>query len=283
MTPRVRQGFASDVADFRRICGPDHHAIDTLSAHYVRHCFAPHAHAEYLFGVIEAGCHAVRCNGVETLAAAGTFVTMNPGDVHSGGSLDETGWFQHMVYVEESALMSLAEDILDRSTRTLPALQGRFRHSGVFASSFLADYHALRRTSDPLAAQSAALRLVEAVLARFGGAASPPARSAPRAVRLMSQYIAAHLGQRITLDALASVGGLRRRHAIELFRQTYGVPPHRYLIVARIEAVKLLLRSGGTPAHAASACGFADQSHMTRHFRSIVGTTPAHYAEAMRD
>ena len=71
--------------------------------------------------------------------------------------------------------------------------------------------------------------------------------------------------------------------AAELFQQTYGVPPHLYLIVARIEAVKMLLRSGRTPAHAASACGFADQSHMSRHFLSIVGTTPARYAEAMRD
>ena len=98
----------------------------------------------------------------------------------------------------------------------------------------------------------------------------------------MTDFLEAHLGRSITLDGLASVGGLRRRHTIELFQQTYGVPPHRYLIVARIEAVKTLLRSGVTPAHAASACGFADQSHMSRHFRSIVGTTPARYAEAMR-
>ena len=280
MMPRNRQRLARDAACFRRISGPCDSGIETLSAHYVRQCFAPHAHAEYLFGIIEAGCHAVRCNGIETLAAAGTLVTMNPGDVHSGGTFDEAGWLQHMVYVDEAALISLAEDILDRSMRTLPVFHEAFHQPGVFASSFLATYHALL-AAEPLAAQSAATRLVEDVLTRFAGTASPAVRSAPRAVRRMRQFMEAHLGQPITLDALASAGGLRRRHTIELFQQTYGVPPHRYLIVARIEAVKVLLRSGETPADAASACGFADQSHMTRHFRSIVGTTPARYADAM--
>ncbi len=283
MMPRARQRPASDVVCFKRIAGPGHRGIDTLSAHYVRQCFVPHAHAEYLFGVIEAGCHAVRCRGIETRAAAGTIVTMNPGDVHSGGAFDEAGWFQHMVYVDESALTSFMEDIFDRSARRIPVLQGTFRQAGTFASWFIAAYRVLRHDSDPLAAESAASRLIEAVLARFAGAASPIAGSAPRAVRRMSDFIEACLGERITLDALASVGGLRRRHAIEVFQQTYGLPPHRYLTGARIEAVKRLLRSGDTPAHAASSCGFADQSHMTRHFRSIVGTTPARYAEAMRD
>ena len=283
MMSRLRESSASDVACFKRIAGPGNSGIDTLSAHYVRQCFAPHAHAEYLFGLIEAGCHAVTCKGIETRAAAGTLVTMNPGDVHSGGSFDETGWLQHMVYVEESAMNFFVEDLFDRSMRKYPILEEAFRQPGAFASSFLATFRVLRHSSDPLAAQSAVLRLIEGVLTRFAGAAGPATRSAPRAVRRMTDFIEAHLGRSITLDTLASVGGLRRRHTIELFRQTYGVPPHRYLIGARVEAVKKRLRSGETPADVAAACGFADQSHMTRHFRSIVGTTPARFAEAMRD
>ena len=74
MMSRLRENAASDVAWFKRIAGPGSSVIDTLSAHYVRQRFAPHAHAEYLFGVIEAGCHAVKCKGIETLAAAGTLV-----------------------------------------------------------------------------------------------------------------------------------------------------------------------------------------------------------------
>ncbi len=282
MMSRLRENAASDVASFKRIAGSGNSGIDTLSARYVRQRFAPHAHAEYLFGVIEAGCHAVKCKGIETRAAAGTLVTMNPGDVHSGGSFDETGWLQHMVYVEESVMNAFVEDFFDRTMRKFPVLHETFHQSGAFASSFLETYRVLRYSSEPLAAQSGVLRLIEDVLTRFAGAESPMARSAPRAVRRMTDFIEAHLGSSITLDTLAAAGGLRRRHTIELFRQTYGVPPHRYLIGARIGAVKRRLRSGETPAHAASACGFADQSHMTRHFRSIVGTTPARFAEAMR-
>jgi AraC-like DNA-binding protein len=56
------------------------------------------------------------------------------------------------------------------------------------------------------------------------------------------------------------------------------MPPHAYLVQIRLLRAKALLRRGRPIAHVASATGFADQSHFTRHFKRLMGVTPAKYA-----
>ncbi|MEM8717691.1 MAG: helix-turn-helix transcriptional regulator [Cyanobacteria bacterium P01_G01_bin.39] len=54
-----------------------------------------------------------------------------------------------------------------------------------------------------------------------------------------------------------------------------GIPPHQCIIRRRIERAKKLLKySQLTTLEIALACGFAHQSHLTRHFKRIVGISP---------
>jgi AraC-like DNA-binding protein len=55
------------------------------------------------------------------------------------------------------------------------------------------------------------------------------------------------------------------------------MPPHAYLTRLRIMRAKELLATGERPSSIAPQVGFYDQSQLTRHFRRIVGTTPARY------
>jgi AraC-like DNA-binding protein len=56
------------------------------------------------------------------------------------------------------------------------------------------------------------------------------------------------------------------------------MPPHTYLTHLRIQRAKQLLAKGMRASEVASTVGLYDQSQLTRHFRRIVGTTPARYA-----
>lgn len=79
----------------------------------------------------------------------------------------------------------------------------------------------------------------------------------------------------ISMNRLATECGLSTRHFARAFRQSVGMPPHRYLLKRRVEvACDLLARSGMTLPEVALACGFGDQSHFTRVFRASVGVTP---------
>lgn len=84
----------------------------------------------------------------------------------------------------------------------------------------------------------------------------------------------------ISLDEIANFSGLSRFHLVRLFQRAVGSPPHAYQIQLRIEHACRLLQAGIRPSMVASAVGFADQSHLTRHFRRIMFTTPGAYRAA---
>ncbi|WP_234425609.1 helix-turn-helix domain-containing protein, partial [Streptomyces kebangsaanensis] len=64
---------------------------------------------------------------------------------------------------------------------------------------------------------------------------------------------------------------------LRAFRDVYGMPPHTWLTDARVRRARRLLDAGTTPAQAAVAVGFTDQSHLSRHFSRIVGVPPGAY------
>jgi transcriptional regulator GlxA family with amidase domain len=75
---------------------------------------------------------------------------------------------------------------------------------------------------------------------------------------------------------LAALVGYSEFHFIVAFRNALGVPPHEYLIRRRIEHAQRLMVSSDLPlCQIAAECGLADQSHLSRLFRRVVGDTPA--------
>ena len=96
--------------------------------------------------------------------------------------------------------------------------------------------------------------------------------------RRVHDYIAAHLDQKITNDALAEVAGLSTAHFCTAFTQTEGVSPHRYVVQYRVRRIQQLLASTEMSlAEIVDAVGFCNQSHCIQSFKKIVGVTPGDY------
>ena len=62
------------------------------------------------------------------------------------------------------------------------------------------------------------------------------------------------------------------------FRDTLGIPPHRYVLGRRLDAARGRLLDGQPIADVAAEVGFVDQAHLTRRFRALLGTTPGRFA-----
>ena len=66
-----------------------------------------------------------------------------------------------------------------------------------------------------------------------------------------------------------------------MFRQSFGVPPHQYLLARRLARAKNLLRSSVLPiSELALLCGFSSASHFNQRFRHAMGATPGQYRHA---
>jgi AraC family transcriptional regulator len=98
---------------------------------------------------------------------------------------------------------------------------------------------------------------------------------APWQERRARELIDAHLAGGISIDMLAAACGLSPSHFKRAFKESTGMPPHRWLTIRRIEMAKsLLLRNKLTMTEIAAASGFADQSHFARVFGRTVGELP---------
>jgi AraC family transcriptional regulator len=95
-------------------------------------------------------------------------------------------------------------------------------------------------------------------------------------LRSVCDYIEANLDDELSLAELAAVAGFSVPHFRVLFRQSMGLPVHRYVVERRVErARQLLLQGKRSMADIALDVGFAHQSHMTRCVRRVLGITPA--------
>ncbi|HEX6441193.1 MAG TPA: helix-turn-helix domain-containing protein [Stellaceae bacterium] len=105
----------------------------------------------------------------------------------------------------------------------------------------------------------------------------------PAAIRRVFEYVDVHLHTNIELIDLSGIVGLSMFHFARQFKQSTGVAPHHYLVRRRVERARELLgRTDLSLSEIAFATGFSDQSHLTRHFRQLIGMTPGQFRRALR-
>lgn len=98
---------------------------------------------------------------------------------------------------------------------------------------------------------------------------------APWQERLSKELIAGNLAGSISLSELSKMCGLSVGHFSRAFRKSTGLAPHAWLLQARVDTAKAMLRDRDASLSAiAHSCGFVDRSHFTRVFTRRVGLSP---------
>ena len=112
---------------------------------------------------------------------------------------------------------------------------------------------------------------------KHSAALSPRTHSAVRRAR---DLLHDRFNEPVNLHELCQAANLSRFHLVRSFTREIGLPPHAYQIHVRIERARQLLLNGIPSGQVASAMGFSDQSHFTRHFKNIMNVSPSQYARA---
>ena len=100
---------------------------------------------------------------------------------------------------------------------------------------------------------------------------------------LVLQYVEANLDRKITLEKLASIAGVGKFYFCRLFKSSLGLTPYKYVLQQRISRAKKLLIYTDIPiCDVALDCGFSSQSHLAKHFRSAIDTSPMNYRRSRR-
>jgi AraC family transcriptional regulator len=103
-------------------------------------------------------------------------------------------------------------------------------------------------------------------------------------LRAVVEYVEEHLHAGPNLDEMAAAARLSIYHFARQFKVATGLPPHKYVIMRRVERAKELLQTKThlSLAEVAAHAGFSDQSHLSHHFKRLVGVTPGRYQTPAR-
>jgi AraC family transcriptional regulator len=100
--------------------------------------------------------------------------------------------------------------------------------------------------------------------------------------RLVTAYIDEHLPEQISLATLSGLARLSTYYFCRAFKQSFGIPPHRYHTNRRIEQAKVMLAARKhSVTEVGLTLGFSDTSSFTAAFRKIAGQTPSTYRRSL--
>jgi AraC-like DNA-binding protein len=269
--------MASEVARYWRHAGVP--GVDLLRARFVTHRYNRHAHETFTFALIEDGIEEFSYGGSLLRAGPGGVAMLNPDMVHTGQAGTATGWAYRVLYPDPGLVAEVAADLgWRRGTPFFPeTVVYDARSARLLRAAHVAAEHGDRLASATLL--RAALGGLLCAHARPGdraGLPRNPGRS-PAAVHAVSELLAEQLDDPPSLDDLALATGMSPFALVRAFRRETGLPPHAYVNHLRVRLARRLLDGGTAPADVAATAGFADQAHLTRHFKRVVGVPPGAY------
>lgn len=244
-----------------------------------------HSHGEYqlCLSLNFPGIYGYR--GTSHAVPVGSLSVVHPGEVHSARDPEERlvpSSFR-MMYAEPALLAEAATEVAGRSENQ-PFFRDPIILDGDLAWDFLRLHVALEGAAPRLEQDARLLSVLTRLVERHAGVrpSQPPGRER-RAVRLARGHLEDNLGRGVPLEELARLTNLSPFHLTRVFRDEVGLPPHAYQTQARLDRARSLLLRGWPAARVAQETGFADQSHLTRRFKRLVGVTPGRYAQGSKN
>jgi AraC-like DNA-binding protein len=251
--------------------------IDPMTATTAR-SFPRHTHDQYGIGLIDSGGHTSWSDRGQVEAGPGSFICVNPGEVHDGRAVGHQGRSWRILYFDPARMQRTYTDICDSAHETFTFKAPTFtdlRMRTLFDSAF--KYAAAgTQQGDEMACETAILELASRLGIHSTAGRKIDAGTLPSIERARSR-IDDDPAAPVTLLQLAREVGLSRYQLIRGFARELKLTPHAYIVQRRIALARRLLRAGHPVVEVATTAGFYDQSHLNRCFVRQFGVTPLRY------
>lgn len=270
-------GKARPAADQIRFDEP-HAALQRLAARFGGHAYDLHRHETYAVGLTLWGAQSFHYRGTLQTSRGGQVMIIHPDESHDGHAGVDQGFAYRMLYVDPASVSAALDGA---SPPFVPAVVSEDPLLACLMAEAFADFP---KALEPLAADAVVGRLADRLAARGDDRtqARHPAPPARRAVARAREFLTAEAHRTVASEELERITGLDRFALARHFRLASGTSPHRFQVGRRLARARALIARGTTLSETAAATGFADQSHLTRHFVARFGLTPGRWAALSR-
>ena len=243
-----------------------------------QHTFSWHMHDSYVLGVVTQGVARFTTSAGTRWVPPMNISVIHPQQAHAGPVHHHQAITQSNCYPSVSLMQSVAADELGRHQQ-MPCFDSQVLPDQPLAQAIL-DLHDQLCQCSTTEAPTREARLILAYLMDRYATFIPEEEywQSTGTIRRVCDFLRTHYSEPISIQQLTRVAdGISEVHLIRRFRQQVGMPPYAYLTYRRVEEAKQRLQQHQPTAQTALDVGFADQSHLTRQFKKILGVTPGAY------
>ena len=260
------------------ISAPAVPGMERIEARFIGNAFEPHRHDTYALGLTLEGVQTFRYRGGQRYSTPGQVIVLHPDEVHDGGAGTDAWLRYRMLYLDPSLLRrALAQD-----SAPLPFIPHPVVEDDVFRAALSAALDPLDDGIDDLSADDLVVQIADGLGRHAGNPPKPQGKTAWRAARLARDFLSENTDRPVRSEELERLTGLDRYALSRHFRAQFATSPYRFLIMRRLERARAMIEHGQPLAEVAAASGFADQSHLNRHFKKAFGVTPGRWASLVR-
>jgi AraC-like DNA-binding protein len=246
--------------------------VEVFHAHFTEYAYPMHVHDAWTLLIVDDGAVRYDLDRHEHGTPHDTVSLLPPHVPHNGSPATAHGFRKRVLYLDSSRL---GDDLIG------PAVDGPDLRDPVLRLRVGQLHTALALPGDELEAESRLTLIAERLRGQLRpGAAPGTPRRDPALARRLRELLDERVVDGIGLDEAAGLVHAHPAHLVRAFSTAYGIAPHQYLMSRRVDRARRLLLDGRPPGEVASVTGFFDQSHLTRHFRKLVGVPPGRYASA---
>lgn len=241
--------------------------------------FDRHTHRRYSVGAEEKGRTHMYHGGLDLEAGPGDLLLFDPGVVH--GCSPVAGPLSYRIfYIGADWFRSLACEVMGEGGQ--PRFTAPVARDPELFVELVELSEALHGEASLLEKEDRAYQAFARLIERHCGLA-PVGRTEKGAQRLVVEVkgcLSERVGENVSLAELSAATGVSPYHLLRVFKKATGLPPHAWQTQLRIGLAKDLIARGEPLSDAALEAGFADQSHLSKVFRKLVGATPGQYRRA---
>lgn len=238
--------------------------------------YVAHMHRTFSIGAIGRGEVAYRIGDETSTLRPGALVLINPETLHSCNPTDAGDRTYYVLYLDARWCARLeGERAMGASLR--PVVRSYLEDEDLYRR-YVDAMEALMGEGDVAEKERLLVDVVKAILSRAREGEKPEARAAmPVRMERLKRRLSATERTDVSMRELAVEFKMNPFTLLRQFKAATGMTPHRYLLNCRIERARGLLRSGEDLSSVAMDCGFFDQSHFHRYFKSMTAVTPKEY------
>ena len=268
-----------------RSCGPrdwirigrSRRGLERVEACFARHAFAPHCHDTYAVGITLQGVQAFDYRGAARRSTSGQAFVLHPDELHDGRAGTDVGFRYRILYVDPGLIGEAL------GARPLPFVREAVGDDPRLLAAIAPALVDLDQPLEDLQHDGIVAGLARALAAADRSMPRRPSAPDRRAALRARDHLDAGFVHAVRSSELEAVTGIGRYALARHFRACFGTSPYRYLVMRRLDRARTLIAAGSPLCEAALAAGFADQSHLTRHFRRAYGLAPGRWEALARN